>query len=270
MRTGQAEVCVAKAMRACQAHQTELDEQDTVKREKQAMQAKTKMFNLERVVRSISKANDAAEQEKDRLREELTSPVFVYTKVPGFGVPNANDLDKVDSLTACQKRCDVDNQCKSYSFNRVEGTCSRAGHTLDYNEDFVMYVKMSGPGLGTFSTIAGMKFSPEEEPDDSEESTGSSAECKFDCLRTDKCKALSYSQVTKKCIISRVPIHIGSEWDYYEKKRIRIADDLQDGVAKTNAQASLESAEKRKIWQKEVEVTAIKNKRAAKSPVLDY
>jgi len=259
MRPEQTETCVAKAMRACRAHQVEVDEQNKMKKDAQMMQQKTKMFNLDNVVRTISKANDQAEAEKVKLMKELANPVFVYTKIPGFGVPKLN-MEKVDSIVKCEDKCNTNVRCKSFSYDNVQGSCSWAGHALDYNDDFVLYVKQSGPGLGSFSTIPGMKFSPNEEPGDTTERVGSSAECKFDCLQSDKCTAMSYSQTSKRCLISQVPVQLGSDWDYYEKKRLHVNEVNPSEEKRKDAELS----EKRKIWKKEVEIMAVGTKNEAK------
>merc|ERR1712072_546416 len=90
-------------------------------------------------------------------------------------------------------------------------------HILDYDDNFELYVKKGPHAMGDmYTSMPGLKLGVEVE----EEGHTSLDLCKYECLESKTCSAFSYSARSQYCVQSQVPVHIGSDWDYYEKKLI--------------------------------------------------
>jgi len=230
MRTSQAERCVAKAHRACSGFiQGERNGKQMVK-DKQSIDVAKKELSLHQVVRTISKANDEAEKEKRRLTERLANPVFTYLKIPGFGIHASGGKS---SLPACQNDCSRQPTCKAFSYNKLTESCALSGTTIDVNDNYVLYSRENAAEWHstTFTEIPGMTFAAD---DGVTGIAGTAAKCKLDCLANRECNAVSYSKVLKKCIVSKAGLHLGSDWDYYEKQRLSM--DSNESIEENNAQ----------------------------------
>jgi len=219
MRTSQAEKCVARAARKCRVWIDLQKRGKQMVKDKGLMARAKKQISLHQVVRTISKENDEAEKEKTKLMEQLANPVYTYVKIPGFGV-HASGVRS--SQRKCQDRCDRQAKCKAFSYNKHTEGCALSGTTIDVNDNYVLYTRQNAPEWDstTFTEIPGMSFAP----DDAASGTAVSAsQCKLDCLSNKDCNAVSYSKPLMKCLISKAGLHLGSEWDYYEKTQLKLA-----------------------------------------------
>lgn len=233
MRTRQAERCVAKAARRCKVvFKHERNGKQMIK-DKGLITIAKKQLSLHQFVRSISKANVEAEKEKRKLIERLANPVYTYVKIPGFGV-HASGVKS--SQAACRDQCNRQPTCKSFSYNKHTEGCALSGTTIDVNDNYVLFVRQNAAEWHstTFTEIPGMSFAPEDKATDI---AVTASQCKLDCLSNKDCNAVSYSKLLKKCLISKSGLHLGSDWDYYEKQKLDI--DSNESVQKNNAKLHL-------------------------------
>jgi hypothetical protein len=255
MHTEPAERCAALVQTACDAQAAKLSQgtQDLTIMSK--VNAERKVVSFNKAMKTIERENNKVRREQDKLREQLLKPLYVYNKVPGFGMPpTPGSVRDAEVVTDCQKDCDQRVVCQSFSFNQKTGKCSWAKHKLDYDDEFELYVKRRDRNAegGYFTAIPGVKIGVEAQT----EMQTSIHECKFNCLMSETCTAFSYAARTETCVQTQVQISVGSDWDYYEKKKI-LGKGQQDA---DNANAAVESRR-----QAQAVRVAVKEYRAAVS-----
>lgn len=100
-----------------------------------------------------------------------------------------------------------------------------SGQSLNYDPEWILYIRSKSDSLGYFSAIPGMKVTTDAEQRDWRETMES---CKYDCLMSQMCSSFSYASSHRLCVLSQVPIRMGSGWDYYEKHKPRAPFKIQD------------------------------------------
>jgi len=215
MRTKPAERCAAEVEKAC--NRLDFMKGIGAKQKARATSITTaaKIMSLKRTVDRIQIETLKVGHEAGKLQAKMGMPASLYSKIPGLGVMSAaGTLKTADSDGACRKACNKRSNCKAYSFNKMTLGCSWSTHKLEYDDNYYLYIKVNGKGLGHFQAVPGMKLGVDTEY---EGETGI-ADCKYECLLSDTCSSVSYSRRSQHCVRSQVPISIGSHWDYYEKK----------------------------------------------------
>jgi len=236
MHTEPAERCAALVKTACDTQAASMASSQSSLSSTTQTSADMKVANFKQTLKTIEYADKSALREQEKLRDQLERPLLVYSKVPGFGMPpTPGSVRDADSLVDCQGDCDQRAVCQSFSFNKKQGKCSWAKHRLDYDDDFVLYIKKASENTenGYFTAIAGVKIGDDVE---AEMQTGIH-ECKFNCIQSKTCTGFSYAEKSEMCLQTQVQVKVGSDWDYYEKKYIvdkkQLMSDQADADAKT-------------------------------------
>jgi len=224
MRTEPAEVCAAKALEQCKNRYKDEARNAAVAASIQYTRKNNKLMRLQIAEEQIARQNHNEAEVVESIGKRLSQPMYAYTKVPGFGF--ADDASESESNAHCRMMCDRTGGCKSYSYNNAKKLCAMSSRTLAYDDEFVLYIRKSTPSSGgSFIAIPGMKTDVEE--DLKGKSTGLAA-CQFDCVGSERCKAVSYSKARKICIRSEEVLKLGSEWDYFEKGKLQVIPDLSE------------------------------------------
>merc|ERR1711871_761720 len=218
MRTEAAELCAANAVYKCNRYYEDQQRKAIYKEASLAAQMEAKVINLQSAVRAISKENVKAQRVEQAIHKKMASPAYTYSKVPGFGF--ADEGEDSEGNGACRNLCNNNGHCKSYSYNDAVQKCALSSETIDYDDNFVLYLRATknGQDLGHFIPIPGMKIGV-----DAEEETGATLNtCKYDCFSEKGCTSVSFSERGRFCLRSKAKITVGSDWDYYEKDKLGV------------------------------------------------
>jgi len=177
-----------------------------------------------------------AVRREGELRKELADPnvwmpAIQYYKVPYLVFRDNGEEVKDIQFAACRLRCSSNRKCKSMSYKHVDETCIMSTNTPMYDENFSCYLKKrtgydegSTEMMGSFHMLPGMKT---QEADDENTEHGSSlAQCKYDCLNSERCQAVSYSSESMVCIRAESSIAYDEQWNYYEKEVTTPTDNM--------------------------------------------
>jgi len=215
MNSKPAEKCVALVEQACKR----ADKMKAL-RKQQASRATSvttaaKIMSLQKTVDTIEIETLKVGHETGQLAYKMGMPTALYNRIPGLGIASeAGTLKTAKNGNLCRKSCSMRPNCKAYSFNKETQGCFWSTHKLEYDDNYYLYIKVAGKGLGHFQAIPGMKMGVDTEFDGE---TGI-ADCKYECLLSETCSSVSYSRRTQHCVRSQVLISIGSDWDYFERK----------------------------------------------------
>lgn len=219
MQPTNAEKCAAVAVTACAAQAQVYVAEEEQYRGMSNISAGSKVNQMKTAL-DIIKKKDAIEVEAaDMLRAKLAGNMFKYLKIPGFGMPIVpGQYRKADSIVDCQTDCDSRNACKSFSYNDDTGDCSWAKHKIDYDDNYVLYLKRGANNDDNdhFTAMPGIKLGVDVEY----QGEKSINECKFDCLTSVTCSAFSYAARSHHCVQSQVKLQIGADRNYYEKTTV--------------------------------------------------
>merc|ERR1712093_665515 len=160
-------------------------------------------------------ASDEQDDTLVLLDEEGGAPAMApsYHKIPGFRMEQGATAVKAGSKGSCQRLCNSQPTCKSFSFNRVEGKCLWSTSRMAYDPNFVFNAKpqkgkeyLQFPGL-VFHQTGWLKSEGKSEK-----------ECATLCNNAAACRSFSYRGMDKLCLLSGKAIGFHDEYNYYEKE----------------------------------------------------
>jgi len=212
MRTEATELCAANVIEKCNKIGENARKQASLKTMEASTARLGKLADFDDTLRQIVRQNSKEQHVLTTLHHALKAPTYSYAKLPGFSLPTSASDSESDMV--CRNKCDRSAACKSYSFSKVLGKCSTSINTLDYDDDFVLYIKSQSVGEKHFAEIAGLKIGRDTKKVSA--MMGEQA-CKYECLLNEECTCVSYSKSRGLCIRSGFKIALGSDWDYYEK-----------------------------------------------------
>lgn len=219
MRSYGMELCSAKVVTQCEIDAKQLALKQEAQRASRSTADAKKLVDMETAVHEISKEDRKVESVAAGMFKELENPIYTYTKIPGFGMLRDATPESTEDKGLCEDSCNKQPKCKSFSFNTDKSLCAWSGNKLDYDSEYVLYIRSKSSGLGQFSPIAGMKLVSDSEAMGRAENAD---QCKYDCLLSDECSAVSFSRTHKICVISQLSMLLGSSWDYYEKNELHL------------------------------------------------
>jgi len=219
--------CAAHAIKECTAIGRKQITLDRLKADVPRLRKEKAIIDLQGVVMNIKRQTDQVEKTANTLRKQMMNPVYDYATIPGFGLPGKVS-QMVESNIECRKQCNHLGKCKGYSFNTATNACSFTSEGISYDYNYALHIKNThaGGGLGTFTTVAGMKIGrdPDQQNGDSNNDDTSERDslldCKSQCLLAKTCLSFSYSASDQICIRSQTPVLIGSAWNYYERRDV--------------------------------------------------
>jgi len=225
MRVEPAEVCVALAERNCRAAAESYASSEKLSKARVTQKNKWKFQRFNAAVNAITGHNKAAEEVERVLRLKLANSEYKYAKVPGFGFSEEDALAKIAGTNGeCADLCNQQSVCKAYTYNRRTKQCAISTVTLGYDDDFVLYLKGDpmGQNPASYKAVPGMRLKTDTNSDD-KASEVTIRECEYQCFKSDKCAAISFSQSKQLCVPSSDGVVLGSDWDYYEKGQLKVA-----------------------------------------------
>jgi len=210
--------------RALQAQQPQ-PRPPTAKETEDALE-KQKSGLIENSINAYTLSTSQAQKRIAKLQKQLSSPnlrnkVFKFAKIPGMALKaNAEEIEA--EANVCRENCLNQRKCLSYSVNDKLEKCWLSATKLTYDDNYSSYIKINEHENtpNSFNAIPGMKIQTLDRRAQGTETTTTDTTldmCRSTCLDSDKCKSLSYSQVTKTCITSGATIEYDSGADYYEK-----------------------------------------------------
>jgi len=236
---GPAQTCAAEALQQCSRQMKDDRYVGLLYKQRLRTVEQSMMHNLNGTAMMLKKKNAKIQKEEDTLQKQILHPMWEYREIPGFGLPNQK-AEKTAGSVECRKECNVRGQeCKGYSFDSERSECSWTTTGISYDDNFVLYIKSRHPDEGSsFNTIPGMKLVA----DNQDEKESSLAECKGNCLVSDTCFSISYSEDRRFCVISQAEVQEGSSWSYFEKKGWKEAQRKIDTQDEKNELASKQVA----------------------------
>lgn len=218
-------------------HATVAQRQQSALRQKAALDVHMTSPLINNTISAYKMTIKEAEEREAMLRKKLATPTdwmqgLNYHKIPNIVLRANGELFKDYPFGKCRMHCSMNKKCKSMSWNRVDQECVTSSNTMLYDESFNCYLKKQ-TGYdetmtmkdGNFHMLPGMRMEPEG--DGGEPETGYSlAECQFDCVNAEDCKAISYSAEKQLCIRSRTSLEYNEDWDYYEKGKASVKDQM--------------------------------------------
>lgn len=184
-----------------------------------------------------------------------------YSKIPYFkGFAGAKEIKDLSEYDQCQRICDEQPLCKSFSWDQRSKLCFWSVAALDYDPHYILGVRASAlttaDPLAKWREFPGIKFinAQSKQLDGLNEKA-----CQAKCDQDVDCKSYSFRRDTGFCAWSSVGLAYDDDFNYYEKgasmtkaemakhqalKQERLV--LKNQLAVEAAQAAAEQAEEEK------------------------
>jgi len=260
METGPIRACGTQLQRRCNAQEKDTDE----RRQKLLVTADVhedeKNVLIHKLIRKYDKGLENAQVQLGSLNAELEAPTFEYAKIPGLKL-NGKEVN-VENSAECRTICNNAGPCKSYSTSKSQAKCFWSASTIEYSDDWKMYLKQkqNGESGRTFFIVSGLKSEDQPEAIGGNEVKTSLGECKYECFNNEDCGGFSYNAKEGKCLGQGSGMSYDPDFDYFEK------DSELDGGTKYKQelmQQRLDVENKEKDVLKEEWVDIVKTKNAA-------
>merc|ERR1712167_131077 len=146
-----------------------------------------------------------------------------YVKIPHFeyeGTP-----ENVKNREECQKKCNEQEECRSYSWNGGKKSCAWSTGSLRYGHFWSFFSKeydMNAFGqmepTKEFFRFKGL-FAIDEDQNMKTVEDKSLEDCKSICLEDDKCESFSFHEGDNACLFGVSKVEYMKGWNYYERNR---------------------------------------------------
>merc|ERR1719399_627416 len=181
----------------------------------------------------------------------------VYSKIPGFKFNFDTKAAKVDNREGCEKVCNGQSTCKSYSWAENLKECEWSTSKMQYDPEFVFNFKPANGG--SYHQFPGLVYRATGwlKSEDKTES-----ECAGLCDAAAACSAFSYRKVDSLCLLSGHAIGFDENFDYFEKAGAHASFSLKAKAA-PDAAAAASKAKSTKSSQASMIQAAVEAAKAA-------
>jgi len=160
---------------------------------------------------------------KEKKGGRLPKGKSAYTWIPNFVMKHMGEEENVKGgVAACERVCNKHKTCLSYSFRAKDGLCIWSIEAMQYKYDWTFYTKVheinalgKWTHYGKYRRFPGLLY---QEPGYQKFKNKSIKQCKKICTKVKKCKAFSYHERGRRCMLSDAGMHYDPEFQYYEKK----------------------------------------------------
>merc|ERR1719487_1118506 len=182
----------------------------------------------------------------------------VYSKIPGFKFNFDTKVAKVDNREGCEKVCNGQSTCKSYSWAENLKECEWSTSKMQYDPEFVFNFKPANGG--SYHQFPGLVYRATGwlKSEDKTES-----ECAGLCDAAAACSAFSYRKVDSLCLLSGHAIGFDENFDYFEKAGAHASFSLKAKAAPDAAAAAASKAKSAKSSQASMIQAAVEAAKAA-------
>jgi len=146
-----------------------------------------------------------------------------YEKIPHFkyeGTP-----ENVKNQEECQKKCDEQKECRSYSWNDGKKSCTWSTGSLRYGHFWNFFSKEYD--INAFGQMVPTKeyfrfkglFAIDEDQNMKTIEDKSLEDCKEICNQDDKCESFSFHEGDNACLMGISKVEYMKGWNYYERNR---------------------------------------------------
>jgi len=146
-----------------------------------------------------------------------------YVKVPHFKFMGTPEMVK-DRLE-CKKKCDGQDECRSYSWKETSRSCFWSTGSIRYGSFWNFYSKeYEYNAFGQFEPtkefirFKGM-YAIDVDEDMTTKENKSVEDCKQICNEDQKCQSFSYHESAHACLMGISRVSFAQGWDYYERNR---------------------------------------------------
>jgi len=179
----------------------------------------------------------AGEERKKPDLDDLMSNIATIEK-PGPLVPSTpGEYDRIPNMEyqgnpvevknqlECQKKCNEQTECRSYSWNEDKVQCQWSTGSLRYGHFWNFYSKEYD--MNAFGQMVATKeflrfkalFAIDEDQNMKTIEDKSLADCKDICNDDPKCESFSYHEGDNACLMGTSKVEYLKGWNYYERNR---------------------------------------------------
>lgn len=146
-----------------------------------------------------------------------------YVKIPNFeykGTP-----ENVKNQEECQKKCDEQKECRSYSWNMEKKQCAWSTGSLRYGHFWSFFSKQYE--MNAFGQMKPTKeyfrfkglFAIDEDQNMKTLEDKSLEDCKEICNEDEKCESFSFHEGDNACLFGTSKVEYMKGWNYFERNR---------------------------------------------------
>ena len=170
-----------------------------------------------------------ADQVAAKKEETAASVTNHYSKIPYFkGFAGSKEIKGLGEYEECQKICDEQSLCKSFSWNQKTKLCFWSIAQLDYDPHYILGVKAASlteaDPHAKWREFPGIKFVNAQSS--TLDGTNERA-CQNKCDSTPSCKSYSFRKDTGFCAYSDTGLAYDDDFNYYEKGEVMTALEMQ-------------------------------------------
>lgn len=172
-----------------------------------------------------------------------------YDSIPGFVFKHMGQELMKKNKQQCERVCDKNESCRSYSYNPVEKLCIWSIETIQYRMGYEFYTKIHEiDAFGQPKHNGKWRSFPDimyQEPGYAKLTGKSVNQCQVACVKDKKCSAFSYDVKKERCFLTDAGIHYDEGFMYYEKRGAAPKQNALDEADKQEAIQADERASKK-------------------------